>query len=229
MEQQNPDIALGVEFFTKPVEQLAESREKGRPIYKDEEYVRITFPADSKRELVAPAHEMHYVPHAKEQMTYAQRFQGSYEAFAESCEDFIAGTPLVALGGQLTEARIAELKALKINTIEQLAGLPDAARKRIGMGALELQEKAKSFLETAGDVAKTTALENELAELRAQIAGMQNTPSEKTHAPDPFEGLEDDDLKNLIRDSGGEVPRGRASRETLVDALNAIAAEKEAA
>ncbi|MCU0905633.1 MAG: hypothetical protein MUE83_17460, partial [Tabrizicola sp.] len=63
MNPNDPDLTLGVEFFMKPVENKAKSKEAGRPIFEDREMVRIAFPGDSKREHVAPAHEMHYVSH----------------------------------------------------------------------------------------------------------------------------------------------------------------------
>ena len=225
MDAQNPDLSLGVEFFTKPVENRAQSAEMGRPIYEDREFVKISFPADTKREHVAPAHESHYVPQAKRQMSYAERFAASYQAFQDNRADFLAGTPLAMLPG-LSDARRAELNALKIVTIEQLAGLPDAARKRLGMGALELQKQAQAFLERAEGTAETDALRRQVAELEERIAALGAAPTE---APDPFEGLGNDDLKNMIRDAGGEVPRGKVSRDVLIARLSEIADDKEAA
>ncbi len=222
--QDNPDLALGVEFFVKPVENGNKSREAGRPIYDEREMVRITFPADQKRELVAPANEMHYAPHHKEQMTYAQRFAPSYEAFKANREDYIAGTPLALMPG-MTGARRAEMEALKIKTVEQLAGLPDVARKRIGMGALELQQQAQAFLDQAKDNAGMDAMKAELDALKAQLAAQ--TP--KDQGEGQFADMTDDDLKNMIRDAGGEVPRGNAARGTLIARLNEIIEEKEAA
>ncbi|MEM6833290.1 MAG: hypothetical protein AAF562_06665 [Pseudomonadota bacterium] len=213
----NPDQALGVEFFTKPIQNGTKSAEAGRPIYDDREFVRITFPADNKRELVAPAHEMHLAPHHKEQMTYAQRFQGSYEAFKDGQDDFISGTPLAVLQG-MTDARREELKALKIRTVEQLAGLPDAALKKMGMGAREIQESAKAFLDSANQAADVQALQDQIKVLQAQVRGQ--------NAPDPFADMEIDDLKNMIRDAGAELPRGNASRDTLIARLNEIAEAK---
>lgn len=215
--EQNPDLQLGVEFFTKAVENPQKSAKEGRPIFDDREFVRIRFPADNKRELVAPAHEMHYVSHAREQMTYARRFAASYDAFQNEVEAFVTGTPIALLPG-ITESRKAELKALNVVTIEQLAGLPDASLRRIGMGARALVEQAQVFLESSQGNAEVEDLKRQIAEMRAQL---NPAPS------DPFAGLEDEDLKNMIRDAGAEVPKGRASRATLVAKLQDIAAAKE--
>ena len=223
---ENPDIQLGVEFFVRAVENQRKTKAEGRPIYDDREYVRIRFPADNKREHVAPAHELHYVTHLKKQMTYAQRFQGAYEAFKKDhTAEYVEGTPLSELP-ILTEGKRKELRAQNIRTVEQLAGLPDASMKRLGMGARDLVEAAQTFLKNAAGLSEVKALKARIAELEAV-----NAP-QKPVAVDiaaQLEGATDEDLKNMIRDAGRDVPRGRASRETLIQALAEIAAEKEAA
>lgn len=220
----NPDLTLGVEFFVKAVENARKSAEAGRPIFDDKEYVRIRFPADNKRELVAPAHEVHYVSHARRQMTYAERFAPVYQKFKDDGSHFVQGTPL-SEAPFLTESRRSELRALNVQTVEQLANLPEPARKRLGMGSMDLVEKAKAYLATASDSAEVVALRRELDELRALMAG-QNAV-EAAPAADPYDGFEDEDLKNMIRDAGGTVPSGRAGRATLVKALEDIRAAKE--
>lgn len=224
MDPQNPDLSLGVEFFVKAVENPRKSAEAGRPIFDDKEYVRIRFPADNKRELVAPAHEVHYVPHLRRQTTYAERFGPVYQKFKDDGSHFVQGTPLTE-APFLTESRRSELRALNVMTVEQLANLPEPARKRIGMGSMELVEKARAYLATASESAEVGELRRELAELRAAMAGQTAAPA--APAADIYEGFEDDDLKNMIRDAGGTVPSGRASRATLVKALEDIRAAKE--
>lgn len=216
----NPDMQLAVEFFVKAVEHPSKSREEGRPIYDDREFVRIRFPADNKRELVAPAHERHYVSHIGQQVTYAERFPEVYGAFQRQEADFVTGTRLI-VAPFLTESKRAELDALGVKTVEQLAGLPDGARKRLGMGAMELQRQAQEYLDNAKGTAEVDALRRRVAELEAQ--------KEMPETEDAFSGFSDDDLKNMITDAGGEVPRGRAKRETLVSKLNELREAAEAA
>lgn len=218
-DQVNPDMQLGVEFFTKSVELKAKSEEAGRPIHEDREFVRITFPADNKRELVAPAHEMHYVTHLRQQLTYADRFKASYDAFADNKENFIEGTPLTE-APFMTKSKIEELKHFKVRSVEQLAGMPDASMKRMGFGARDLRDRAQAYLAAAQGTSEVESLKARIAELEA----LQLAPAKTEN---PFEGFSDDDLKNMIRDAGGEVPKGNAKRETLVSRLNDIAAEKE--
>lgn len=222
MERDNPDVGLGVEFFVKAVENPRKSREEGRPVFEDREYVRIAFPGDRKREHVAPAHEMHYVSHVRRQMPYSERFNAAYRAFKDNNADFVAGTPIDVLPF-LTESRRAELKALGVRTAEQMATMPDNTKGKLGMGGAELCRQAAEFLEASKESGEVAKLKAELAELRGQLASRSADPG------DPYAGLSDDDLKNMIRDAGADVPRGVASRETLIKRLSEIAERKEVA
>lgn len=223
MNTENPDTQLAVEFFMKPVENLAKSREAGRPIFEDREYVRIAFPGDQRRKLEAPASEMHYVSHARTQMTYAERFAGTYDAFKRNDMAFVEGTPLKA-SGLLPLAKCEELKALNVLTVEQLAGMPDVAMRKLGMGGRQMVDDAKAYLEKASKMADTSALEARIKELEALLS---KPAAQAAPVDDQFAGFEDEDLKNMIRDAGGEVPRGRASRQTLIDTINELAKAKE--
>jgi hypothetical protein len=217
----NPDMTLGVEFFVKPVENIRRSKEEGRTIYEDIEYVRITLPGDSKREHVAPAHEMHYVSHEKRQMTYAQRFRASYEAFKDEREDFVHGTPLSAVGF-VTPSERAELAQQKVRTVEQLAGLADRSLAKMGPGWREKVERAQAFLKASEGSAEVDELKARIAQLEAMMT--------KAPAPavDPFADFDREDLYNMALDAGLE-PRANASAETLKKMLSEAAAKKVAA
>jgi hypothetical protein len=222
MNPNDPDLTLGVEFFMKPVELKAKSKEAGRPIFEDREMVRIAFPGDSKREHVAPAHEMHYVSHHRRQMTYAERFADRYRLFKDENSEQIVGTPISQLPF-LTEARRAEFKAAGIKTAEQLAGLPDVTIKRMGMGTRDFVTQAQAFLKTAEGTSQVAAMQAQIDELKALLAGKKPEP-----AADPFAGMERDDLFNMATDAGLE-PRANASVESLKAMLLDAAKKKEAA
>lgn len=211
LAQQDPDLALGVEFFIHPVEHAAKSREAGRPIFEDREYVRITLPGDRLREHVAPANEMHYVSHAKRQMTYAERFATLYKAWKDSGEEVGSGTPLTA-APFLTPARIEELKHRKIRTVEQLAGLPDSIARTLGMNARDMVAQANAYLKAAEGTSEITRMQAEIDALKKMVGQPALQPV------DPFEGMERDDLHNMAVDAGLE-PRANASREALVKML----------
>lgn len=219
----NPDMTLAVEFFTEAVEIPKETAKHGRPIFEDREFIRIAFPGDNKRELVAPAHEMHFVSHARKQMTYAERFPANYAAFKDGLAGAAVGTPL-SVAPFLTPARQSELKALKITTVEQLAGLPDSILPKLGMGARDLMEKAKAYLAVASETAEVSALRRELAELKAAMSA----PKAEPQTGGAFDGFDRDDLFNMATDAGLE-PRSNASRDSLIAMLTEAAAKKKAA
>lgn len=222
MDTQNPDAALAVKFFTKAVENPRKTKAEGRPIFEDREYVSIRFPADNKRELVSPAHDMHFVAHFKDQMTYAERFKPIYDAFKSQLHDeTVAGTPLSEMPS-LTEAKRAELRAQNVRTVEQLAGLPDASMRRMGMGARALVDSAKDYLKRAEGTSEVAALRARIAELEAR-----KTPeAPKADIATEFDGLEDDDLRNMLADAGVTTD-GRWGRARLVEKLRELAKAKE--
>lgn len=214
----NPDLGLGVAFYIKAVENPRKSKAEGRPIYDQKEYVQIRFPADNKRELHAPAHELHYVPHFGRQVTYAERFPEVYKAFKDDDAAFVNGTPLAELPS-INEAQRAELKAQRIHTVEQLAQLPDNLIKRMGMGARDMVEAAQAYLTTAKDVSEIAAMRRELEDLRRQVAGKSEP------AVNQYDGLDDEDLRNALADAGVEVD-GRWGRKRLVQEIESLAAKK---
>ena len=217
---ENPDTGLHVEFFTKPVEHPRKSKEEGRPIFEDREMVRIRFPGDNKRELVAPAHEMHYHEPSGGQVTYAERFDRHYEVFQREGVNAMHGTPVDRLPG-ISGARAQELKAQQVHTVEQLAQMTDQSGKRLGMGWMALREDAKAFLEAAKTTANVDALQARIAELEAMVAA----PKPEPVAGDPYRDFTEEDLKNMIKDAGEALPRGNASRATLVAKLQDITAK----
>lgn len=217
-QRENTDGQLGVRFFVKAFENKRKSAEAGRPIFEDREMIEIIFPADRKRSLVAPANEMHFVDHAREQMTYAERFKPIYDAWKASDDAFVPGTPL-SEAPFLTASSREEAKAEKIQTVEQLAGLPDTVLRRLGPGWRERVEQAKAFLDAASSTSEIATLRAEIEQLRA-AAGKAKP---QVH-DDQFAGFDRDDLFNMATDAGLE-PRKNASRDALVEMLTKKAEE----
>lgn len=221
---ENPDKALAVEFFVTAVENKRETRKQKRPIFEDREYIRIRFPADNKRELVAPAQEMHYVSHFKQQMTYAQRFEDVYAAWKKQHDDsYIHGTPISELPF-LTSAKRAELIAMNVKTVEQLAALPTASERKLGMGAKELIREAQAYMSRASEHADIAALRRRIEELESQKTAPETVVAEKVVVQ--ADGFNDEDLRNMLKDAGVDVD-GRWGRQRLEQELQALAEAKE--
>lgn len=243
---------LFVEFYIEPVERPALSREAGRPIFEDEEYVFVRIVGDPKSSFRAPAHSAAGRDRESGQpFSYAQKFPEHYRYFkSEQDQQLAAGTPLTEVPW-LTASKRAELKALNIMTVEGLAGLDGTLLQRIGMGARELKNKAQAYLDAADTNAPNAKMASDLAAAQDQIealkrqmadmvAGKQGValvepePEVEIEPPSgsPFEAWQDEDIKNWIKDATGSRPVGNPAHKTLVakaDEINAELAAKKAA
>lgn len=224
-QEQRNDEHLGVTFYQGSKLNKAKTEEAKRPIYESVEMVRIKFPGDRSRVVEAPAHAMHYGGTPPQHWTYAERFADIYETFQSKGEQVI-GTPL-SEAPFMNEGQRETYRAAGIYSVEQLAEMSGAAARRMGMGAQGLKEEAQAYLEVANETADVLALKRELEELKAAVAAggvAQKAPvaptGEVTQSDvDAFAPYENEDIKNMIADAGGKIPRGNASRETLIKAL----------
>ena len=217
---------LHIEFFHKPMEQRAESEEKGRPVFKNVEMVKILFVGDKKNSLVAPAHSMSYCPEQKRQMTYADRFPRHYEAFKREEEVPVDGTPLSELPGMIA-SRVAEMKRANVHTIEQLASLDGPTLQKLGMGARGLKHRAEDWLRNA-ETGSMDQLKAQIAELQAKLdnpgkpvgAGIAAKADTETVESGPFEGMTKKDLRALYKEHTGSSVKGQPGMSTLLEMLD---------
>lgn len=99
-----------------------------------------------------------------------------YNEFREQVEKFkkmeemsdMGGTPLSAWP-RIDRALLATLQSLNIYTVEHLANLSDTNIQTIGMGAMELREQARAFLNTAGGTAQVSELTDRVIRLTSEV------------------------------------------------------------
>lgn len=157
------DDKLHVSFYAKAVINPIKSQAAGRPVYDQKDYIKIFMPGTQLSSIDAPMTDGNYM----------QRFGDKYRKWKETQENIMAGTPLMAfpqLFGNV--ALIAELNAMHIHTVEQLADLPDIATQKI-MGGLELRKRAGEYLASSkagAEDAEKAAMKAELEALKAQMA-----------------------------------------------------------
>lgn len=163
-----------VSIYTDAVELKSESEKAGRPIFKDIPHIRITIPGDTNNIIERKLSEQD-----------KQKYPHAWAEFQRGESSGFTGTPLEQWP-QITRSQVKESKYFECHTVEQLAGLTDAHCQKMGMGFRELREKAKAYLGVAESTAAATAqaLENdrlrqEMAELRAMIAGKNEIEAEK--------------------------------------------------
>ena len=168
------DNKLYIEFFRKPVLQPGKSREAGRAVYEEVDYIRIHVPGDKSSVIERPASEQDIF-----------RFKDRYERWKAGQEEAVSGTPLSALPG-MTPSKVEEYKFFKLVTVEQLAEANDNLGAKF-MSFQQDKQRAKAFLEVAKNNAPIERMNQELAkrdaeleELRAMVTTLQaNAKSSK--------------------------------------------------
>lgn len=153
------DHQLNVTFYKHAELNSWASRPKeaggeGRKIFEEFIYIRILMPANRLNviERRATADDI-------------KRFSRQYKAFIEKGEKLVIGTPLDQMPS-LTSAQVLEFKALNIDTVEQLAGIPDSTAQLLGVGGQDIKRRAQIFLDRASSN-ETLAAENR--ELREKL------------------------------------------------------------
>lgn len=144
-------------FFHQAVENKAESKKKGRPIYDNVEFIEITKPNDKHTKLVEPATD-----------AYRTRFAHAYAHFKATQERPDEGTPLRVVP-IFTPADIATLAAMEITTLEKFAGLQT---DDVPPEFRDLHREALRYLDAANDkgtlARKCAKLEEDLGIFRKE-------------------------------------------------------------
>jgi hypothetical protein len=155
------DERLMVTFSTKPVMHPAKSTDAGRPIFDEVDFITIRTPGSQLTVIVAPVKE------------YLPRFAKQYERWKTDNKDVMSGTPIELFPEMFGKIGLqAELKALNINTVEQLANLPDNYKSQI-MGGVELCKRAATWLnETNGTDAQVAQLQADNDNMREQLKAL---------------------------------------------------------
>jgi hypothetical protein len=154
------DNKLYVEFSRKPRLHPAKSREAGRAIYEEADYVRIHVPGDKSSVIERPITEMD-----------VQRFADRYKKWQAGQAEAVVGTPLTALPG-MSPAKVEEYKYFKIVTVEQLAGANDNMGQKF-MSFQQDKARAKAFMEVAANNAPIEKMNEELGKRDAEIENLK--------------------------------------------------------
>ena len=149
-----------VEFFRKPVHMEAKSREAGRAIYEEVDYIRIYTPGDKSSVIERPVNVLD-----------EQRFADRYSKWKAGQEQAIMGTPITVLPG-MTPAKAEEYRYFKIFTVEQLAEAPDNVGQKF-MSFQQDKQRARAFMQVAANNAPIEKMNEELEKRDAQIEEMR--------------------------------------------------------
>ena len=172
-KQYEGDDKLPVQFKTEAVLNPSKSTKAGRHIYDDVDMVIIHIPGSQLTRVVAPM-----------KGEYMVRFGERYRKWKAGQAEALSGTPLDSFPFLLGKPSvIAELKAMNIRTVEQLAELPDNYKQRI-MGGFELSRRAAAWVDqTQGVDAKVAQMAKENDDMRAQMEELKRQMAEMVEAP----------------------------------------------
>ena len=154
------DHKLHVTFYTRPVLNAVKSAEAGRRVFDEVDYIKIHTPGSQLCNIDAPITAG----------TYLKRFGDKYNKWKAGQKELVSGTPLEAFPLLLGKVGLcAELKAMNIHTVEQLAALSDGNLQGI-MGGNELRRKAEDYIKgTSGTDAMLAKMQKENEDLKAQM------------------------------------------------------------
>ena len=159
------DDKLFVVFFLHPHKDEQKSLAEGRPIFKDQEYIRIMVPGDKDSIVIRPARDMDKM-----------RFPKQYAAFQAGEAEVQEGTPLKAWP-MVTRSQVEELKFFGVHTVEHLADLADVhVAKFMGMGSLKT--KAQAFIQAAKETAPLEQLNAAVDQKDAEISALNQAVDE---------------------------------------------------
>lgn len=154
------DSKLFVVFYRGAILDEVASTEAGRPVHKDVDFIKIVVPGQ-RDNVVAVA-----------DASYKARFPKQWAQYQANAEQLGSGTPLTEVTW-LSPAQIADLKAVNIRTVEQLANIPDS-QSHAFMGFYGLKQRAAAYLEAAAGNAPLLQMQGELEKRDATIAALQD-------------------------------------------------------
>lgn len=182
---------MQVIFYSKATLNKAKTAEAGRPIYDDVDMVDVRT-GDKHFNPHFPAHEPTVTWDARtatdDRRTWAERFPREYQAYKMDLTPSESGTPLEEWP-LLSRAKVSELRAIGIVTVEQIADMSDRHRSTLGAGARQLIGQAQAYVQQAREAApamrfaaENAELKDELDATRAELAALREKQKPSTRA-----------------------------------------------
>jgi hypothetical protein len=162
MVPQGDDAKLLVKFYKKAVQNNARSTVEGRPVFDELVYISIMAPGDKNNVIDRKARDEDKV-----------RFPFAWQRYENNATMAQTGTPIEEWP-RVSVSQAAELKAMNITTVEQLAGLADTACQKM-MGLQALRTEAQAFIAAAKDASHAQRLAAELEKRDEKIAEQAET------------------------------------------------------
>ncbi len=164
-------------FFKKGVYMSFKSKEEGREIYEEMDYISLRCSAQKKS-----------ISTRKLTEADKQRFPHIWDAYLKQQDVEETGTDIAYLP-DLSSSQVLMLKSADVPTIEALSCVPDGNIKALGPGGLELKKRAKLFLEGKEETSvKLEEANDRIAKLEAAVKKLSDAaanPVRKKPGPKP--------------------------------------------
>lgn len=214
-----------VQFEIRTVEDKNASVREGRYVARDIDIVLVT-PSYSKDcvEYKVDQWLMNIERNLREgriPQTWADHWKESYKRWKAGQEIPLKGTPIKGWG-VISPAQQATLIAMNCRTVEDLADANDDGLRRMGMGAIDLRQKARTWLASMTDhggvTVKMSALEQEnnvlktsVEALTKQVEALKLMVDNEPRTVERQESSHEITASDLIEDSPAPPParRGR--------------------
>lgn len=176
--EKREDRPAYVRFQRRPIEDRSAGQREGRYVAKDVDYVLVTPPYS--RDVFEQVATDWLAQMKKDAMNgrlpqeWYERYEQAYERWKKGEEMPLNGTPIKGWP-VVSPAQQQNLVALNILTVEDLAAANDEGRRRIGMGAQDLCDKAKAWLSQSKDKGPLTM---ELSALKAENRSLKTRNEE---------------------------------------------------
>lgn len=168
----NPDATLHVQFFWKEPVSKWQSEIQGKEVRLPKmPFIRIMKPGDNTsifETAVRDDHKARFPRHWLAWQIKEGMIEGSAEAIGWKIEEWDAVNK--------NETQIYELKHMRFNTVEQIAGASDAQIQRMGIGGIGLREQARKALKDRNLAEYKTemdAKDKQIADMRAEQVAMK--------------------------------------------------------
>ena len=225
-----------VKFERRPVEDKAATLAAGHYVAKDVDYALITAPysKDVFHTKVSDWMAGLEIQKSAQRINpeWVDHYKKLYKAWQQGEELPIVGTAIKGWG-VISPAQQKTLIEMGILTVESLSEINDEGMKRIGMGALELKNKANGWLSQLKDKGPLTveiaSVKKENANLSAQVATMQKQIEQltamiqKPELPQVATEMSDDEIlgspAELYEQKFGKKPHHKMSEKTIMAAL----------
>ena len=215
-----------VSFEMRVTEDKAASKAAGRYVAREFEVVKVTPPySKDSIEFKVPAWMADIDRNLRDGRIpekWAEYWRESYRRWKEGQELPLSGTPIKGWG-VISPAQQASLIHMNCKTVEDLAAINEGGMQRIGLGAHDLRNKARAWLQSmldhGGTTIKIASLEQENAILRASVETLEKKVAElAARIPeDAAPPVSYDNVHEITADDilGDPVPEKRRHRRTV--------------